>query len=95
MNVKELHTQDKPVSSVSIFKSDLGQAASMQILKGEILKEHVSKIPALLICIEGEAFFENEKGIKEVLRAGDYVNIEPMVKHWVKGIEESQLLLIK
>ncbi len=95
MNIKELHTQEKPVSAVSIFKSDFGQAASMRILKGEMLQEHVSKIPALLICIEGEALFENEKGIKETLRAGDYVNIDPMVKHWVKGIEESQLLLIK
>jgi len=95
MNIKELHTEDKPVSAISIFKSDMGQAASMRILKGEMLQEHVSKIPALLICIEGEALFENENGIKESLSVGDYVNIEPMIKHWVKGIKESQLLLIK
>jgi len=41
------------------------------------------------------ALFENEKGVKETLITGDYVNIEPMVKHWVEGILESQLILIK
>lgn len=39
--------------------------------------------------------FENEKGLKEILLPGDYVNIEAMVKHWVKGIADSQLILIK
>ena len=95
MNIKQLHTEDKPVSAITIFKSDMGQAASMRILRGELLQEHVSKIPALLVCIEGEAVFENETGLKETLKSGDYVNIEPMVKHWVKGMKESQLLLIK
>ena len=65
MKIKELHTQEKPVSA------------------------------ALLICMEGEVIFENENGIKETLSPGDYVHIEPMVKHWVEGTIESQLLLIK
>jgi quercetin dioxygenase-like cupin family protein len=95
MNIKELHTQEKPVSAISLFKSELGNATAIRILKGEILKEHITKTPALLICIEGEVVFENEKGIKENLLSGDYVNIEPMVKHWVEGTIESQLILIK
>ena len=36
-----------------------------------------------------------ENGIKEVLKSGDYINIEPMVKHWVDGKIDSQLVLIK
>ncbi len=95
MNIKELHTQEKPVSAISLFKSEMGNATAIKILKGEKLKEHITKTPALLICIEGEVIFENEKGIKERLRIGDYVNIEPMVKHWVEGTIESQLILIK
>ena len=95
MNIKELHTQEKPVSAISLFKSELGNATAIKILKGEKLKEHITKTPALLICIEGKAVFENEKGIKETLLSGDYVNIEPMVKHWVEAIIESQLILIK
>lgn len=95
MNIKELHTQEKPVSATSLFKSDLGNATAIQILKGEKLKEHITKIPALLICVEGEVIFENENGIKETLLPGDYVHIEPMVKHWVDGVIDSQLVLIK
>jgi quercetin dioxygenase-like cupin family protein len=95
MNIKDLHTQEKPVSAISLFKSDLGNATAIQILQGEKLKEHITKTPALLICIEGEVVFENEKGIKEILQPGDFINIEPMVKHWVGGTIESQLILIK
>lgn len=95
MNIKELHTQEKSVSVSSLFKNEQGSATALQILKGEKLNEHTTNIPALLICIEGKATFENEKGAKETLMPGDYVNIEPMVKHWVQGIDQSQLVLIK
>lgn len=95
MNIKELHTQEKPVSAISLFKSESGNATAIQIMKGEKLKEHITKTPALLICIDGEVVFENEKGIKEKLLPGDYVHIEPNVNHWVEGISESQLVLIK
>lgn len=95
MNIKELHTQEQPVSAISLFKSELGNTTAMQILKGGQLKEHVTKVPALLICIEGEAIFENENGIKESLQPGDYVNIEPMVKHWVEGTIQGQLIRVK
>ncbi|MBK7036769.1 MAG: hypothetical protein IPH42_10650 [Bacteroidetes bacterium] len=95
MNIKDLHTQEKPVSATSLYKSELGNATAIKILQGEKLKEHVTKIPALLICMEGEVVFENEKGIRETLLSGDYINIEPMVKHWAKGVIESQLILIK
>lgn len=95
MNIKELHTQEKPVSATSLFKSELGNATAIQILQGEKLKEHITKIPALLICVEGEVIFGNENGIKETLFPGDYVHIEPMVKHWVDGVIDSQLVLIK
>ena len=35
MNIKELHPKDKPVSAISFFKSELGNATAIQILKGE------------------------------------------------------------
>ncbi|MDP4809612.1 MAG: hypothetical protein NWR65_00635 [Saprospiraceae bacterium] len=95
MIIREVHTREKPVSATSLFKSELGNATAIQILQGEKLKEHIPKTPALLICMEGQVVFENEKGIKETLLTGDYVNIEPVVKHWVEGTIESQLILIK
>ena len=95
MNIKDLHTPDKGVSATSIFKSDLGNAISIRLLKGEELKEHITKIKALLVCIEGNAIFENEKGAKYDLKSGDYVNIEEFVKHKVFAVIESHLILIK
>ena len=95
MNIKDLHTPEKSVSAIQIFKNKSSHSISIRILKGEILKEHITKIPALLICLEGNALFENEQGISETLLPGDYIHIEPFVKHWVKGIEETQLLLLK
>jgi quercetin dioxygenase-like cupin family protein len=95
MNLKDLHTKLKPVSAIPHFKAAEGNVTAIQILNNQLLKEHTTKTPALLVCVTGEVVFENEKGIKEILLPGDYVNIEPMVKHSVKGIEDSQLLLIK
>ncbi len=95
MNIKELHTQEKPVSAIVLFKGEQSNVTAIQILQGEKLKEHITRTPALLICIEGRAIFENENGVNVTLLPGDYVSIEPMIKHWVEGIELSQLVLIK
>lgn len=95
MNIKELHTQEKPVSAISLLKGEQHNVTAIQILQGEQLKEHTTATPALLICIEGKAVFKNEQGVNETLLPGDYVHIEPMIKHWVEGIELSQLVLIK
>ncbi|MBP6025448.1 cupin domain-containing protein [Ferruginibacter sp.] len=95
MNIKDLHTKLKPVSAIPHFKAEEGNVTAIQILNNQLLKEHTTKMPALLVCVTGEVVFENEKGIKEILLPGDYVHIGPMIKHSVKGIEDSQLLLIK
>jgi quercetin dioxygenase-like cupin family protein len=95
MNLKELHQEPKPVSAISVFKTETGNTTAIQIAKGETLKEHITRVPALLVCVAGQAFFENERGFKITLTNGDYITIEPMVKHWVNAIELSQLILIK
>ncbi|CAN5397335.1 hypothetical protein BH10BAC1_BH10BAC1_19200 [soil metagenome] len=94
MNLKNNHSTEKPVSATPLFKGE-GATVALQILKNQQLKEHTTKVPALLVCVIGEVVFENENGIKETLHPGDYVNIEPIVKHWVVGQEDSQLLLLK
>lgn len=94
MHIKNLHVTDKPVSAKGLFQG-AGTATALQIGKDHELKEHTTPIPALLLCISGEVVFENEKGDKETLVSGDYVHIEPMVKHWVVGVQDSQLVLLK
>ena len=91
MNIKDLHTKLKPVSAIPHFKAEEGNVTAIQILNNQLLKEHTTKMPALLVCVTGEVVFENEKGIKEILLPGDDVHIGTMIKHSVKGIEDSQL----
>lgn len=95
MNIKDLHTQEKPVSAVELFKGTAGTATAIRINRNQKLKEHISKTPALLICVEGRVGFEDENDRDVELFAGDYLLIEPMVKHWITGISNSELLLLK
>ncbi len=95
MNIKELHKDTKAISTASLFRTAEGNVTSIQILADEQLKEHITKVPALLLCLTGEAIFENENSIKLTLTTGDYVNIEPNIKHWINAISTSNLILIK
>ena len=80
--------------ALPFFKGE-GTATAIQILKDQQLKEHLTKIPALLLWIKGNVVFENENGVKETLLPGDFIAIEPVVKHWVNAVDDSQLLLLK
>lgn len=95
MILKNLHTENTAVQTQLLFEPNDKKVVSLQITKGETLKEHVSKIPALLVCISGNAVFTDEKGTVINLNSGVYVMIEVNIKHEVKAIEESNFLLIK
>ena len=95
MILKNLHTENKPVQTQLLFEPSESKVVSMQIAKGETLKEHVSKVPALLVCVSGNAVFTNEKGTVINLSSGDYAMIEENIKHAVKAMEESNFLLVK
>jgi quercetin dioxygenase-like cupin family protein len=95
MNLKDLHKDTLGVQTNMMFPATDGKVISLQILKDSTLEEHVTKVPALLVCVSGNAVYEDEKGTKAFLFSGDFVKIEPNVKHWVNSIEDSNLLLIK
>ena len=94
MNLKNLHTENKPVQTAVLFEPTQN-VISIQIAKGEQLKEHLTKIPALLVCVSGSAVFSNEENLVINLQSGDYILIAPNVKHRVDAIEQSNFLLIK
>lgn len=94
MNIKDFHTKDKAVSATQLFKGE-GISLSIQILGGEQLKEHITKVPALLLCVTGKVIYGDESGGEIELSAGDIFEIKPMVKHWVNAHETSQLVLMK
>lgn len=95
MNIKSIHTEEKPVSAKKLFATTEGNVTALQIKAAGLLKEHITTVPALLICINGNATFKNEHGITEYLMSGDMVNIEPNVKHWIEAELDSQFILIK
>lgn len=95
MNLKDIHQNENAVSTASLFKTEEGSVTSIRIVSGEQLKEHISKISALLLCVSGEVDFENKNGIKLTLTSGDYVNIDPQVAHWLNAKSTSHLILIK
>lgn len=94
MNLNQFHLKDKEVSTKLIFAGE-GKVISLHIEKNGILKEHITPIPVLLIAVTGTALFENEFGFSREITSGDFIEIEPNVKHWVKGVEECELILIK
>jgi len=95
MNLTALHTEIKPVSAKPLFKGELGTVLAVRILKDEQFPEHITKTPAVLLCVKGNVFFRTVDGFEEELSSGDYINVEPMVKHWVDAVEDSDLVLLK
>lgn len=95
MNIIDLLDKNKPVEMKRVFDANDKQVNVMRILEGQHLKEHTTPIPAFLVCINGEVVYNDEQGLSETLVTGDFVNIAPNVKHWVDGIKDSNLLLIK
>lgn len=94
MNLKNLHSDNKAVQT-KVLIEPTEKVISLQIAKGEQLKEHITTIPALLVCILGDAIFNDENGTVTDLKPGVYVFIKPNVKHWINAIEQSNFLLIK
>ncbi|QHI36924.1 hypothetical protein IMCC3317_22940 [Kordia antarctica] len=64
MNLQSNHSTEKPVSAIPFFKGE-GTTIALQILQNRQLKEHITNIPALLVCVVGEVTFENEKELKK------------------------------
>ena len=95
MNLKDLHTEVKDVQTALLFTPSENKVVSLQIAKGKQLAEHVTKVPALLVCVSGKGSYADERGKKISLKLGDYVKIEANIKHWVDAFEDSNFLLIK
>lgn len=95
MNILDLHQNEKEVSAIGLFKGELGTATAIQLQENGILKAHISKTPALLLCVSGVITYADETEQEITLEPGDYVLIVPNVKHWLVASVASQLLLLK
>ena len=95
MKLSELHNPTKGLSTIKLIKDSEGLAISIQLLKNQELSEHITKVPAILICISGNSEFQDESGFNIFLEAGDYHHIKPMLKHQLIAHKDSQLILLK
>lgn len=95
MNIEHQHDPAKEVSAIPIFKDGNGTTIAIQLQANATLKEHITKTPALLVCVSGDVIYEDESGVKLQLKSGDYIEIAPEVKHWLNAKITSQLLLCK
>jgi quercetin dioxygenase-like cupin family protein len=95
MNLLDLHTNQKEVSAINLFNGETGTSTAIQLEKGGVLKEHITKTPALLLCVVGSVTYQDETDKKIKLEPGDFVNITPNVKHWLEASLASQLVLLK
>lgn len=94
-NLKELHTEQKAVQTKVIFTAEDGKVVSLKIAKGEELKDHVSNLSALFLCVTGDATYKDENGKSIRLKAGDYMFIEKDVMHRVTAKKDSNFILIR
>lgn len=95
MNIKEALklTDDKP-AVLQIKNTDKIQVIAIGLKKNQVLKEHISPIPALLVVLEGLISFEME-GSKTQLSAMGTFDIPVNIPHEVTGLYESIFLVIK
>lgn len=94
-NLKELHTEQKAVQTKVIFTAEDGKVVSLKIAKGKELKDHVSNLSALFLCVTGDATYEDVNGKSIRLKAGDYMFIEKDVMHKVTAKKDSNFILIR
>lgn len=95
MNLTTFHNTDKPLSAKQLFKCTEGKVVAIHLKKDGELKEHITKVPAMLVCIVGEVVYEDENGLKISLKSGDFTGIEPHVKHWLVANTDSEAILMK
>ncbi|HIP48841.1 MAG TPA: hypothetical protein EYG92_07755 [Lutibacter sp.] len=95
MNIKDKHNISLPISEISLFESQVGITSSLFIMEGVYLENQIIKVPALLVCVDGRLVYQDENGKDEVLDSGDLINIKPMIKYSLRGLTNSQTLIMK
>jgi quercetin dioxygenase-like cupin family protein len=95
MDIKsELKLTDEKPAVLQVKNTDKSQILASGLKQGQVLKKHVSPIPALLIVIEGLVAFELQGEIIQI-PAFNTFEIPVNIPHEVTGIEESIFLVVK
>jgi len=95
MKLKNLHKTDKEIQTAILLKTtNQGTVIALQIDANKVLKKHITKVPAVLVCVSGKAVYkEDNRSIK--LKKGSYVMIPANEIHEVIASKKSNFILIK
>jgi quercetin dioxygenase-like cupin family protein len=89
-----LHLTDEKPAVLQIKNTERSQVIAIGLMKGQVLKKHISSIPALLVVLKGSVIFDMN-GEQTTLAIYSTFEIPVNVSHEVTGVEESIFLVIK
>lgn len=95
MNIKEaLKMSDEKPTVLLVKNTDKSNVIAIGLKKNQVLKKHITPIPALLVVLEGLISFEMEGKTTEIPVLGT-IDIPVNTPHEVTGIQESIFLVMK
>jgi quercetin dioxygenase-like cupin family protein len=95
MNLKEIVVlSDEKPAVVQIKNTAKTQILAIGLRQNQVLKKHITSIPALLVVLEGKVLFEMEGSTAEIPSLST-IDIPANVFHEVTGLQESLFLVIK
>lgn len=87
----ELNTE-KPAVQV-LHRSDKVQVTAIGLLRGQLLKKHLTSNPAMICVVEGTLDFQTETESIS-LRSGDTMEIPVDIPHEVTGMDDRNIFLL-
>lgn len=75
----------------ALMKSDRFETVRLVVAAGSTIPEHKVAGFITLFCLEGHVVLGVDREIE--LRRGDWIYLERGMAHWVRGVEDSALLL--
>jgi quercetin dioxygenase-like cupin family protein len=95
MNIKEdLKLSDEKPAVLLVKNTDKSNVIAIGLKKNQVLKKHITPIPALLVVLEGLISFEMEGKTTEIPALGT-IEIPVNTPHEVTAIKESIFLVMK
>ena len=97
MKLSELLVSDKagPVFR-PLFKAQNGRLTAIHLLKGEVIKEHKSPVPAMLLVVKGVVVYKQlVDGVEHRLDASEYTEIPPDTTHQVTAESDAYCILVQ
>ncbi|HWJ27644.1 MAG TPA: hypothetical protein VNS32_13950 [Flavisolibacter sp.] len=95
MNITDMiQFSDEKPAIVQIKSSEHSQVIAIGLKKGQVLKKHVTTVPAFLIVLKGSIQYEKEHTKTQVQTLSTF-EIPAHEPHEVLGLEDSIFLLIR